>query len=360
MKICVYAIAKNEEQFVDRFMAAASGADVILVADTGSTDGTLLTLRKCAVTRISGATLLPQISISPWRFDHARNAALAMVPADVDVCVSLDLDEVLQPGWRAEIERVWKLGETTRLSYLFDWGRGIAFWYEKIHARKGYSWHHPCHEYPTPDGRIAEVYARTSPDFLMVIHKPDNTKSRGQYLDLLKLSVTEDPYCPRNAFYYARELSFVGNYTESLVECDRFLALPRATWHTERCYAYRVKGRCYVELGDLENATKQFMLAAAEAPETREPWFELAAICYKQQRWQECFAFAMRTLSITEREKVYTVDPEVWDSHWPHTYACVSAWGAGLKEIAKDHAAAALRIAPDDGMVKTNWSYFSE
>jgi hypothetical protein len=26
------------------------------------------------------------------------------VPADVDVCLSLDLDEILAPGWRAAIE----------------------------------------------------------------------------------------------------------------------------------------------------------------------------------------------------------------------------------------------------------------
>lgn len=358
MKICVYAISKNEEQFASRFVEAAKEADLIFVADTGSTDRTREALVAAGV-EFSVKVRVPTISISPWRFDHARNAALAMVPADVDVCVSLDLDEVLQPGWRAEIERVWKLGQTTRLKYLFDWGRGIAFWYEKIHARKGYFWHHPCHEYPTPDGRITEVYEWTSPDFLMVIHKP-NGLGRPAYLDLLKLSVTEDPYCPRNAFYYARELTFVGRYAESLVECDRFLALPRATWHTERCYAYRVKGRCYVELGDLDNATKQFMLAAAEAPETREPWYELASICYKQQRWHECFAFALRTLSITEREKVYTVDPEVWDSHWPYTYACIGAWGMGMKEVSKDYAAVALKIAPDDAMVKTNWSYFAE
>lgn len=37
-KICVYAIAKNEEQFVDRWVDSMSEADVIVVLDTGSTD----------------------------------------------------------------------------------------------------------------------------------------------------------------------------------------------------------------------------------------------------------------------------------------------------------------------------------
>ena len=41
MKICVYAIAKNEEQFVDRWMNSMREADDICVLDTGSTDGTV-------------------------------------------------------------------------------------------------------------------------------------------------------------------------------------------------------------------------------------------------------------------------------------------------------------------------------
>lgn len=41
MKIAVYAISKNEEQFVERFCNSAKDADLILIADTGSTDGTV-------------------------------------------------------------------------------------------------------------------------------------------------------------------------------------------------------------------------------------------------------------------------------------------------------------------------------
>ena len=41
MKICVYAIAKNEEQFVDRWMDSMREADWVCVLDTGSTDRTV-------------------------------------------------------------------------------------------------------------------------------------------------------------------------------------------------------------------------------------------------------------------------------------------------------------------------------
>jgi glycosyltransferase involved in cell wall biosynthesis len=126
MKIAVYAIAKNESQFVERFCEAAKDADLIFVADTGSTDDTVDKL-------LSMGATVQIIHISPWRFDDARNTALALLPDDIDVCMSLDLDEVLQPGWREEIERVWTPG-TNRLRYGFDWGCGIVFQYEKCRA----------------------------------------------------------------------------------------------------------------------------------------------------------------------------------------------------------------------------------
>lgn len=343
LNICVYAIAKNEAHFVPRFCESAKDADLILIADTGSTDGLP------EVARYHGATVY-DIHISPWRFDMARNAALALVPKDVDVCISLDIDEVLQPGWREEIERVWTPG-TTRLRYLFDWGAGIQFYYEKIHARHGYRWHHPCHEYPVPDGRITEVWAQS--DKLLAVHMPDPTKSRGQYLDLLKLSVEEDPDCPRNAFYYGRELSFHGKWREAIDACERYLKLPRATWPNERAYAYRVMGRSYEALQDPWNAELAFQRACSEAPGTREPWCDLAMLYYRMERWPECFAMSMRALAITNREAVYTCDPAVW-GHWAHDLASISAYHMGMLNVAVEQAEMALAKTPDDPRLKAN------
>ena len=45
MKVVVYAICKNEEQFVDRWMDSMGEADQVAVLDTGSTDGTVRCLR---------------------------------------------------------------------------------------------------------------------------------------------------------------------------------------------------------------------------------------------------------------------------------------------------------------------------
>lgn len=347
MKIAVYAISKNESMFVERFCNAAKDADIILIADTGSTDNTVELAKK------HGA-VVHQICVNPWRFDIARDTALTLLPADIDVCISLDLDEELQPGWREEIERVWK-DETTRLRYKFDWGCGIAFYYEKIHHRKGYHWHHPCHEYPVPDIRTNEVWAHT--DMLLAVHKPDPTKSRGQYMDLLHVAVTEDPRCPRNAFYYARELTFYSRWDEAIAALEKYLAMPEATWPNERSYAMRLLGRCHEETNG--DPLYWYRRACAEAPQTREAWRDLAMCCYRRGIWQECYSSAANGLAIKNKELVYTMDPSVW-GHELHDLAAISAYHLGMKEEAIKQGQLAVEMNPGDERLKKNLELYKE
>lgn len=344
LKIAVYAIMKNEVQFVERFLNSAKDADIVVIGDTGSTDGA----REEAI-RLGAS--VHDIHISPWRFDHARNAVLALVPKDIDICISLDVDEVLNEGWREEIERVWVPGKTTRLEYLFDWGHGIRFRYQKIHARHGYFFWHPVHEYPVYDKRIEEVWAYT--DMLLVSHYPDPTKSRGQYLDLLELSVKEDPACPRNAFYYARELTFYSKWHESIVALRRYLELPGATWANERSYAMRLLGKAYDHIGNDWEAAAWYRRACAEAPNTREPWCDLAMFLYRRHEWVECYGSSMKALSIKDKQLVYTCDPAVW-GYWAHDLAAIAAWSMGMKEEALKHAKNAVELAPDDQRLVAN------
>jgi tetratricopeptide (TPR) repeat protein len=348
LKICVYAISKNESKFVQRFCDSAKEADLVLIADTGSTDDTVKLALEC------GAKVY-DICIKPWRFDKARDTALALIPGDFDVCVSLDLDEVLEPGWREEIERVWA-ENTTRLRYKFDWGSGISFYYEKIHHRHGYWWKHAVHEWPKPDDRINEVYAHT--DMLLVRHLPDNTKSRGQYMPLLELAIKEDPRCPRNAFYHARELTFYARWDEAIVYLKKYLEMPEANWPNERAYAMRLLGKSYSEKGNATEALKWFRLAVAEAPGTREPWVELSVQCYRLSMWAESYAAAKSALQITDKQAVYTMDPSVWTEK-PWDFASIAAWNLGLRDEAIQLCQKALELAPHDERIVQNLHYMT-
>ena len=343
MKIAISAISKNEAQFVERFIASCKDADHISIADTGSTDETVELAKKY------GATV-HEICITPWRFDLARNAALALLPKDIDVVISLDLDEVLEDGWRAEVERLWIDG-VTRIRYKFDWSNGIVFYSEKIFARHGYRFHHPVHEYPRPDNRINEVYANT--DMQLVTHLPDNTKSRSQYLPLLELAVNEDPHCPRNAFYYGRELFFYGQNENAIAALHKYLAMPEATWVNDRCYAMRLLGKCYAAIGNDSEAMKWHQLATMELPTSREPWVDLAMHCYNKSLWDTCFYAARQALNITNKELVYTMDPNAW-GELPYDLASIAAWNLGFKDLAAQYCQKAVEFNPSDTRLVNN------
>lgn len=354
LRICVYGISKNEEQFVDTFCESARDADVIVIADTGSTDGTVAKLH--ARRDEHGQDVrVHHIAIIPWRFDMARNAAIALLPTDVDVCISLDLDERLEPGWREEIERLWVKGVTTRMRYKFDWGHGIKFDYEKTHSRGGYHWHHPCHEYPRTDPRTVEKLAVS--DKLLVTHHPDPTKSRGQYMAILEVAVAEDPHCPRNAFYYGRELVYNGRQAEAIVALQRYLALPAKLWENEKAYAMRLIGDCMKQTGRLSESYQWYVKGTFEAPWTREPWFALAQYHYEMQDWPSLFAATSRLFSIKNREDVYTCDPEVWG--WkPHDLHALAAYHLKMYDLAIEHGKLACEHAPDDARLKTNQGFY--
>ena len=242
-KISVYAISKNEEKFVDRWMDSVSEADEVIVLDTGSTDNTVEKLKQ------RGATVSIKI-IDPWRFDVARNESLNLVSEDTDICVCIDLDEVFEKGWREKLENIWN-ENINRVRYNYNWSfdeygnPAVNFYIDKIHSRDGYKWTHPVHEVLTFDGDN-EKFITT--DNITVNHYPDSTKSRSSYLPLLELSVKEDPDNDRNMHYLGREYMFYGKWNEAIDTLIKHLNLPKAVWKDERCASMRFIARCYSNL----------------------------------------------------------------------------------------------------------------
>jgi glycosyltransferase involved in cell wall biosynthesis len=349
MKICVYAISKNEEQFVKRFYESAKDADLILLCDTGSTDNTVGLARECGIG-------VYNITINPWRFDNARNAALSLIPPDIDICIALDLDEVLMPGWREEVVRVWK-DTTTRLQYRYDWSQNHIFNATKIHKRTGYSWKHICHEMIFPDPRTPEVWATT--DYLLIKHLPDDTKSRSNYLPLLKAATEENTYNSRDAYYYARELFFVRDYKASIKEWQRYLKMPEAVWYHERCFAHRTLAKCYSSLGLVAEELEAAINATKEGKNLRENWVLLAEIYQKRKEWRLSFAAATTAVNIKVRDYAYTSEETVWGSR-TYDAAALSAYYLGLKDSAKKYGQQALDLDPANPRLRQNMEWYSK
>lgn len=347
-KVCVYAICKNEEKFVDRWVDSMQEADKIFVLDTGSTDNTVEKLKKRGVE-------VKIVKIEPWRFDIARNESLKLVPDDYDICVCTDLDEVFISGWREKLERIWQKN-TTRVRYNYNWSfdnqgnPAVNFYIEKIHSRKGYQWTHPVHEVLTYLN--GEEHAITT-DEITLNHYPDSTKSRSSYLPLLELSVEESPNDDRNMHYLGREYMYYGKWNECIDTLIRHLNLPSATWKDERSASMRFIARSYVALKRYDEAKMWLDKAIKETPYLRDPYVERAILEYRLSNYKNVIYYCNEALKIKSHAKTYINEVSSWDNT---IYDLLSIAYYYEDDIGKalENINIAIKMDPDDKRLQKN------
>jgi len=349
LKVAVYSISKNEEQFVERWAESAKDADMILLADTGSTDNTVQVAKDLGISVV-------EIEVKPWRFDVARNKSLDAIPQDYDYCIALDLDEVLVPGWRKHLELMHELGVTRpRYKYVWSWnedgGEGLVYGGDKIHHRKFYTWKHPVHEVLKPTKKEWALWCDVE-----IHHHPDNSKPRSQYLPLLELSVEEDPHDDRNAHYYARELLMYGYKDKALEEFKRHLSLPKARWKPERANSYRYMSQCVTDTKEIESYLFQCI---AEYPEGREGWVALARHYYMNNDWHGCYFAAKKAMLIIEKPLEYFNEAWAWDEFiWD--IGSIAAYHLGQDVEAVEWCEKAISMLPNDDRLLKNLEQFKE
>lgn len=290
MKIAVYTIALNEEKFVERWYESAKDADYLLIADTGSTDKTKRIAKKLGINVIN-------ISVKPWRFDDARNVALAALPADIDMCISLDVDEVLSEGWREALEKT--TGTQILYKYTYNWENkdqtipGMVSSQLKVHARQGYRWKYIVHEYITPD-RNANHVIEACQDF-EIFHYPDEDKSRSQYDNLIKDALVEEPDSNRYQLYYAKSL-VQSDPEQAVKEFKKYIAMDnKDVLRTDICASY-------ITLSILEpKKSNVHLLAALKSWYAREPLVSLAVYYFNRGQWRKSKKYCEKALKITQR-----------------------------------------------------------
>lgn len=346
MKIAVYTIAKNEEQFVERWAKSCEEADYRFILDTGSTDGTIQRAVDLGIT-VASAT------INPWRFDTARNTSLSLLPADIDICIALDMDEVLLPGWREELEKISDKVTRPRYKYTWSWNEdgtpGLEYGADKIHRRNGYRWHHPVHEVIVAD-RIEEVQEWTK---LEIHHYPDHSKSRGQYFPLLELAVKEDPSDDRNQYYLAREYFFNNMFDKATETFKTHLNNPNSKWGPERASSWRYLAKC-----DPTNAEYYLTQAIQDAPNRRESLVEMGMLHYNKADYKNALLFMEQAIAIQEKPLDYLCEDFAWGS-LPYDTAAISAFHLNDKDLALRYGTAALGFDPKNDRLLNNLTYYA-
>ena len=355
MKISVYAIAKNEEKFCNRWYNSMREADEIVVLDTGSTDGTVAKLRSLGVKVI-------QKEINPWRFDVARNESMKLVSPDADLLVCTDLDEVFVTGWRAKLESAWEAAikegrkpTTTQYEYVWnfkpDGSDDVKFLYEKVHIPNVAQWEHPVHEVLSYNKGIKKEFVFV--EGMRLEHHADATKSRGQYLGLLEMSVEECPHDDRNMHYLGREYMFYERWNDCINTLKKHLALPSATWRAERAASMRYIAKSYSELKDFTEAERWYWRAIAEAPDQREPAYELSRFAFEREDWQLLVRAAEICVNVKVRKQSYLTKADAWGAG-PYDLYALGLWYTGRRHEAIEANMRAMELDPDNERLKNN------
>ena len=351
-KIAVYSIALNEEKHVKQWFDSSKEADMVLLADTGSTDRTVELAKELGIT-------VHEISVNPWRFDVARNESLALIPADYDICIQLDLDEVLQAGWRPIVEAAWHEGNVWPLykhvTQRFADGRVRKFQnYFKIHPRHGFIWKYPIHEVLQPDNGVQ--YDRR-PIELEVDHLQDPTKSRKSYLGLLEQAVKDEPKDWRMNHYLVREYYYHQAWLPLLQTAYKAIEI-KGGWDVERASTCVWASEAAMHL-ELTPVVKDWARKATEqAPLFYEAWYWRANVAHLRGEWDECLLFASKILYL-QRGQNHLVRPDVWEWRGFDLIALAS-YKLGKAEDAVKYGRMALENAPEVERLASNLKYYEQ
>lgn len=358
-KICVYAICKNESQFVHQWLKSMSEADYIVVLDTGSEDNTYNLLKKDPrVHRVE------QQIITPWRFDVARNESLKLVPDDANILICTDLDELLEPGWAQVLRDKWVDGVHERGIYKYAWSHtkdgepGRIFQYDKIHS-KNWVWNFPVHEALVRKTDLHDLHYSNEESLILfdeiyLHHYPDQTKSRGTYLPLLELRKEEYPTDYYGRIYLAHEYHYRGYYQKSIDEFVDILENFSQTYTTlEQASCYLFMGDSYRAMGDYASCISSYQRAILLDDTYREPYVNLAEVYNELHYYHQTIGLMKECLSKTYRHYTWLERDDSW------TYAPYDALSIAyyyLNDFKSSLACAhkALSYAPNDERLQYN------
>lgn len=349
MKVAVYTIALNEAANAERWASSAADADYRIVADTGSMDDTVERLTAAGVT-------VHRIGIRPWRFDDARNAAMALIPDDVDVCCTMDMDRFLEPGWRPRLEAAWNSGTTalfcqTVYRSSVDDPKPLRNWRTKnFHHRWGYRFKRPVHEALVFTGE-REVIA-TRDDIVMYEVQDLSKPTRQSYLPLMELAHKEDPDDAQICFWLGRDLMWANRHDKAVSLLQRYLELPTSTWSEERSEAMR-----YIARMQADQKLTWLDKARQEAPHRREIWLDLAEEFHSREDWLNLFWACTNGIEKTHRTGSYLDDANCWGFRL-HDLGAIAAWRLNAMDRAVEWGQKALELAPANERLKNNLDFF--
>jgi glycosyltransferase involved in cell wall biosynthesis len=301
VKIAVYTIALNEEKHVKQWYDSVKNADYLLIADTGSTDSTIKIAEDLGINVI-------KLNMEKFRFDTARNLALDAIPEDIDYCISLDMDEVLQPGWKKLFKEAVKEQKPTKVIFRIDVIENGEYKYnavvERGHKRKDHIWKYPVHEMIIAKEGVKEKVAQTT---IGIAHYPDITKPRTNYAHLVSEAYMDNNDDPRSLFHFARYLYMVQDYAPAAKFFKKYLTYEDVNSKPHRAEIYR-----YIAACEPSDVVFWLLKSIKEDPSRREAYVNMAQVLVDKKDWTGALEYLDKAFKIIEKPTDYVNEEFAW------------------------------------------------
>jgi len=263
MKVTLYAIAKNEEKNIEKFLKNAEKFDDVVVVDTGSTDNTVQLLKDAGIKVYEH----PQTR-AEFDFSVARNQALSYVKTDW--AFSLDFNENLDEFFTGGFEVI--SGEFTTFNHeRYDKvGDGEPTPGQTAHVRfhrtKNYTWVNAVHETPMflpTEEHLGESAVDTTIKITKTV-QPSIDKQ------LFYLSICEREYQsnPENSYYLwfiFKHYYEVKNFQKALELGQEYLNISKAYFDPQRIDVFIMCSIALVNLKNIQQASNYAFHAVSEA-----------------------------------------------------------------------------------------------
>lgn len=263
MEITLYAIAKNEEKNIERFIENSKKFSHTVVVDTGSTDNTIQMLQDAGIEVHSH----PQ-SREEFDFSLARNTALSYVKTDW--ALSLDFNEDVDDFFPEGLDVI--AGEFTAFKHeRYDKvDENEPTQSNEVHVRfhrtKNYTWVNAVHETPSflpTEDFLNEVAVDTTIKITKKITKSVDKQ-------LFYLSICEREYeKDKNNWYYLwfifNHYYSVKNVSKALEYGQEFLNITKPYFHEFRIQCFIICSQILIASGDIQRGANYAFHALSEA-----------------------------------------------------------------------------------------------
>ena len=304
MFVSVYTIAKNEEDKAAKWYASFNEADEVVVLVNNTTD------RTAEILRSLGAKV-EERTYDEFRFDRARNDAMALCSRKADLFFAVDMDDFIQPGWRERLEKIWKEARKkiwTPKGLLYEYvitfkhghqDTSTSFLRNWIHT-PGWKWKGRIHEQLVYPSKAYLAYTRD-----LVLHSRQEFRDHSTYLKLLEDQVRDGETSPRNIHLLGREYMNAKRYAEAIPYLKKHLMMTESPRRFERGASMKFLADCYGMLGNRELKELWLWKAMDENPDDRDASFALGVILSENKEYHTAVSVWRKCLAVKERNIEY-------------------------------------------------------